>query len=527
MFKKVLFIISIVLIILLSITSLSAEENSTNAIATQQEISTQASDSHTFTDLQKEIKNADAKSTLYLSGTYKYDKKSDTSLTEGVTINKDIKIVGKNSCTIDGSGLARCLKIKKGCTVTLQNIKVKNGYTTSSGAGIKIYANAKVTIKNCVFDGNVAKNSNGGAIESKEQVTLKISSSTFKNNKATRTSSLPWEQDKKGMGGAIKTAIGTTLKISDSTFKSNSAYLATILVVSQSDSGKKTSNLNVNKCIFSKNKSQHNGVIYSDEYGTCTIKNSVFKYNLSPDGAGTLVIESASSAIIKNCVFYKNKGCNGAAINVKIFKSKDTCKVKITNCKFTKNTASMYGGAICSVGGKVSVKNCQFTSNTASIFGGAVYARLGTLDVSSSKFSKNKANYAGALCMACKKATTKSSSFTKNKAYYLYGAVYNTDHNNLKKCSFTANKVLKYSKIYMSKSGNKISVKVTDNTDKPVQKKVKLIFKGSKKVTTKWYKTSSKKSIKIKIPKSLKGDYTVTMKVKKANYFKKTLTIKV
>ena len=527
MFKKILFTITIAFVLFLTIAFVSAEDNATSILQAEEHSPTVSANPHSFSGLQETINDAKAKSTVYLSGTYKYDKKSDSSLKEGVVINKDLTIIGKGSCTIDGSGLARCLKIGSGCTVTLQNIKIKNGYATSDGAGVKIGSNAKVTIKNCVFEKNIAHNSNGGAIDAKKSCTIKIYSSKFKNNKATYTSKIPWKNNKNGMGGAIKTSTGTTLKIYGSSFSSNNAYLSTILVVSYSGGVKKTSSLTLHKCTFSKNKSKHNGVIYLDEYGKCTISNSIFRHNHSPKGAGIIVIESAKSAVIKNCVFYKNKGCNGAAINVKIYEKKDTSNVKITNCKFTKNTASMYGGAICSVGGKVTVKKCKFNSNTASIFGGAIYARLGTLDLSSSKFNKNKAKYAGAVCMACKKATAKSSSFKNNKAYYLYGAVYNIEHNKLKKCSFKSNKVLKYSKIYFHKSGKYIKVKVTDNKDKPIVKKVRLIFTGAKKIKTKWYKTSENKTEKIKIPKGLHGTYKVTMKVKKAKYFRKTATIKI
>lgn len=526
MIKKIILITIFGFALLISINSVLAAENATGEVALEEATLIVDDGSSSFIDLQKEIKTSASNSKLYLSGTYKYDKEKDASHKDGVYINKDLTIIGKNSCTIDGNNLARCLRIKEGCTVTLQNIKIKNGYTTENGAGIKIYSNSKVTIKNCVFENNKAKNSNGGAIECKKSCTIKIYSSTFKNNKAT-SSSKTLGADKKGMGSVIKTSVGCDLKIYDSTFKSNEAFLAMILVVSYTDTDKKTSSLYVNKCTFTKNKSEHNGVIYSDEYGKCTIKNSKFTYNKSPKGAGTVVVESSKYALIKNCVFYKNKGCNGAGVNVKIYQSKDTSKVEISNCKFTKNTASMYGGAICSVGGKVTIKKCQFTSNKASIFGGAVYARLGTMEISSSKFSKNKACYAGALCLACKKSAVKSSSITKNQAYYLYGGVYNIEHNKLSKCNVKSNKVLKYSKVYLSKSGKSVKVKVTDNTGKPIKKRVQLIFSGSKKVKTKWYKTSTKKSKKIKIPKSVKGACEVTMKVKGAKYFSKTINIKV
>lgn len=524
--KKIIFIIIFCFALLISINSVMASDNATCEVKLDDITTNVDAYSGSFTDLQKEIKSSASNSKLYLSGTYRYNKKTDVRLKDGVYINKDITIIGKKDCTIDGNNLARCLRIKEGCTVTLKNIKIKNGYTNKNGAGIKIDSNSKVTVKNCVFENNYAKNSNGGAIACKKSCTIKIFSSTFKNNKATY-SKKTLDPDKKGMGSVIRTSIGCNLKIYDSKFKSNEAFLAMILVVSYTDTDKKTSTLYMNKCSFIKNKSDYNGVIYSDEYGKCTIKNSKFTYNKSPRGAGAIVVESSKYALIKNCVFYKNKGCNGAGVNVKIYNSKDTSKVEISNCKFTKNTASMYGGAICSVGGKVTIKKCEFTSNKAPIFGGAVYARLGTMDISSSKFNKNKAGYAGALCLACKKSTVKSSSITKNHAYYLYGGVYNIDHNTLSKCHVKSNKVLKYSKVYLSKSGKSINVKVTDNTGQPIKKHVQLLFSGSKKVKTKWYKTSTKKSKKIKIPKSVKGTYKVTMKVKSVKYLSKTICIKV
>ena len=436
--KKIMLAFAVFLI-LLSITAVSAQDNTT-ADTVSQDI---ASDSNTFTDLQNQIKNTTEKGELHISGEYRFDEKTDLKLEGGVVVKKDLKIIGDKSCTINGNGLARCLHINEGLTVTLENLKIINGFTQKNGGGLKIEANSKVTIRNCVFTANVADNCNGGAIQIKESSTVKIYSSAFKANKATRTSKQSWEDDKRGMGGAIKTDIGVTLKIYDSTFKSNTAYLSTILLLSHKGSTTKTSTLYVKNSTFTKNRSNHNGVIYVDEYGKSTIKDSRFTKNTSPDGAGTIVLESTGYSLIKNCVFEKNKGCNGAAVNVKIYKSKDTSKVKIVKCRFYKNTARMYGGAICSVGGKLTIEKCQFESNTAGIFGGAVYARLGSLDVSSSKFTKNKANYAGALCLACKKSTVRDSSITKNTAYYLYSAIYKIKHNKVIKSHVKSNKCLK------------------------------------------------------------------------------------
>lgn len=524
LFKRIAFLILMASVILLTVAGASAEENITADVPSQEPISEADITPHTFSDLQNKINNAEPDSKLYLSGKYKYNKDTDSELKNGVVIKKDLTIIGEDSCTIDGAHLARCLRIKEGCTVVLKNVKIKNGYTKTNGAGVKIGENCKVTFENCVFSGNIAKKSNGGAIESKKSCSIKIHSCTFKNNKATHSDK---SSSKTGMGGAIRTSIDTKLRIYDSTFNSNRAYLTTILVVSLTGHTRKTSSLYISNCIFTKNKSDHNGVIYSDEYGKCTLKNSVFTKNKSPKGAGTVVIESSRGSLVKDCKFYKNKGLNGAGINVKVYKKKDSSKVSIVNCKFSKNTAGMYGGAICSVGGNLNIKNSKFYANKASRFGGAVYARLGTLYASSSHFWKNKAHYAGALCLACKKSNVKSSSITHNTAYYLYGGSYIVKHNKLTKCHSKSNVVLKYSKVYAYKSGKHVYVKITDNKDKPIKKKVKLVFKGSKNIKTKWHKTSKNKYKKIRIPKRVRGACTVSVKVKHARYFTKTLNIDV
>lgn len=531
MFKKLIFLFSIILITLLAVTSVSAEDNNTlEVVSTENTISSSATinvDSDSFTALQNEISNANPKSTLYISGKYKYNSNTDSSLKNGIVINKDLTIYGKNDCTIDGSGLARCLNIKSGCTVKLENVKIKNGYSTSGGGGIKVGSNCKLTIKNCEFSNNVADNSNGGAILAGKSCTIKIYSSTFKKNKATDLKKPNGNIKKRGMAGAIQVSYNSNLKIYDSTFKQNTAYLSIILVISYIDSVRKTSTLYINNCLFSNNKVKQCGVIYLDEYGKGTILNSVFSKNTSPDNAGTLVFDSSIYALVKNCYFYKNKGYKGGAISLKIFSKKDLSHVKVINCRFTKNYASVYGGAIYEVSGALTVKNSKFTSNKAEIFGGAIYSRLGKLSLSHSKFTKNKAQYAGALCLACKKSTTKYCSITKNKAYYLYGAYYSISKNKVSKCNIKSNKVFKYCKIYFYKSGKYIKVKVTDNEDKTVSKFVRLIFYGSKKVKTKYYNTSDKKYKKIKIPKSVRGAYKVTLKVRKAKYFPKSIYINV
>ena len=76
LFKKILYTISIALIIFLTIAAISAEDNDTATLKLEESAQTSNADPHSFAGLQDTINDADAKSTLYLSGTYKYNKKS-------------------------------------------------------------------------------------------------------------------------------------------------------------------------------------------------------------------------------------------------------------------------------------------------------------------------------------------------------------------------------------------------------------------------------------------------------------------
>ena len=434
--KRIIFILAMTLIMFSAISAISAYDSNTTTLGAAKD--TTPVDDHSFTSLDKQIENAD--STLKISGTYKYNSKTDSKLKSGVKITKDMKIIGKSKAVIDGKSIARCLRIDNKATVTLENLIIQNGYSKSNGAGIWVGSGSTLIIKNCVFKNNKVYNANGGAIYSQDNVKIKIASSKFINNKAIRHSNLKWDNFKKGMGSAIKTCLKNTVSIRDSTFKNNKAYLATVLVVSYSDNVKKPSKLNINHCRFVKSYSHHSGVVYLDEYGSGKILNSVFRKNYSPDGSGIIVLDTSKSAIVKNCKFSRNKGLDGGAICIKVLTEKKSSNVKITQCAFYKNVARHYGGAVYAVGGKVKTYKCKFTKNKAK-WGGAIYTRLGSLRSTYAKFTKNIADKGGAIYLTCKKASFSKSKFTKNKAHS-YKSIYTILKKvNCKKCIFDKIKV--------------------------------------------------------------------------------------
>ena len=110
LFKKLLLFSIIIALTLLTVTGVSAQDNETVIMNENNEpilsISSEVNaDPHSFTGLQKQIENANSKSTLYLSGTYKYNKNTDSSLKDGVVVDKDLKIVGKNKSPLTGLDL--------------------------------------------------------------------------------------------------------------------------------------------------------------------------------------------------------------------------------------------------------------------------------------------------------------------------------------------------------------------------------------------------------------------------------------
>jgi len=189
-----------------------------------------------------------------------------------ITKSLDIEGPGANNLTISGNKASRVFEIGKGATVTLANLTIANGQTSSTGTsgdalggggilndagatlnltrcfvvnnqattgpnldvfggGLLNLGSANVTA--CTFTGNQALNgagstffggSVGGAIDNFGGARLKVTASTFTGNQAKGAAGGFY-----GIGGAIENNAGlnndshSTAKISDSIFQSNVA----------------------------------------------------------------------------------------------------------------------------------------------------------------------------------------------------------------------------------------------------------------------------------------------------------------
>ena len=152
---------------------------------------------------------------------------SGTYNENGITINKNINIVGENKYTtiINGTNTAAIFAVSGSTystkTASFSNLKMINGKSMAGGA-IQSNGPNTVIVENCIFQDNVATGSGGGAIYSYGEYSfsnpgqLSVIDSTFTNNQANGGTSFA------GSGGAIANFL-STLTITNSNFINNAA----------------------------------------------------------------------------------------------------------------------------------------------------------------------------------------------------------------------------------------------------------------------------------------------------------------
>lgn len=368
-------------------------------------------------DLQYKIDNA-TENTIYLTDDYKYDGAySDQG--QGITINKDIKIVG-NGHYLDGDGYGRGLKIGTGYIVEIENMTFKNCMSEDNGGAIYLGPTSDLTVRYCVFENNEAYNANGAAVYGNEYSTIEIYNSTFKDNRAIRNSSLDWNDFKKGMASTVIVNRGSNLNIYGSEFLNNDAYIGTVLAISYNDQEYALSTLLIKDCLFEGNTAKNNGIIYLDEYGKGQFLNSVFKNNKATEKGCLLMLEASPYSLVKNCRFEGNYAPNGV-IDLGMF-GKNKTTADIINCNFTNNKANS-GASIYSTSGILKVSGCRFTSNTATKSGAGITNYKGSLKVYNSVFSKNRADYGPAIYCIAGDSLIGNCNFSYNNATKSGGAV--------------------------------------------------------------------------------------------------------
>ncbi|MCA2000837.1 MAG: sortase [Chloroflexi bacterium] len=260
-----------------------------------------------------------------------------------VTGQGALTIDGGGNITISGNNSVQVFYVNSGAALTLQNLTIANGFS-SSGGGISNDSGGTVTVINSAFSGNSAYY--GGGIRNFGALT--VTDSTFSGNSATY------------YGGGIRNF--GTLTVTNSAFSSNSATY----------NGGGIDNfgmLMVTNSAFSGNSADYGGGIYSSSTGsTVTVANSTFSGNLAPYGGG----------------IYNGTGST----------------VTVTNSTFSGHFSIYgYGGGIYN-GSTLTVTNSTLSGNSAGYDGGGIYngsaLTLNNAIIANSAYGSDCVNYPGA-----------------------------------------------------------------------------------------------------------------------------------
>ena len=423
----------VLLLVLLSMSAVSAEDVSINADDTYQTPNEIQKD---FTSLQTDIDNSQGVFEL----TYDVKHGDDEIDNYGISITKTT-IINGNGHTIDANGHGSIFVVKdSSVTLTLNDLTLINANPVSDSSGIvsnggAVYFDGSTLIVNNVNFKNNNVYKYGGAIYTTG--TCIVDSSVFDGNDVQFRS-----QNIDNGGAAIYADNGASLLISNSQIINNHKNM----VIRDNNVGDlvdgvvvATGYTKISKSYFRNNSGCYGGAVTSLGYTNAgknqiIIENSVFDSNRAFQGAAVNVIGSTFKISGTNFTNNKGVGYGSGNPNVGALLTWYGCEGTLSDCNFINNTAD--NGAAYRLGddnngvSSASVDSCTFINNTASNQGGAVYegGKTGkaTLDIKNSIFTNNSAKKEGsAIYSGYTLNIDDDTTFTNNMVYMYYTGTLN------------------------------------------------------------------------------------------------------
>ena len=422
----------VLLLVLLSMSAVSAEDVSINANDTYQTPNEIQKD---FTSLQTDIDNSQGVFEL----TYDVKHGDDEIDNYGISITKTT-IINGNGHTIDANGHGSIFVVKdSSVTLTLNDLTLINANPVSDSSGIvsnggAVYFDGSTLIVNNVNFKNNTVYKSGGAIYTTG--TCIVDSSVFDGNDVQFRS-----QNIDNGGAAIYADNGASLLISNSQIINNHKNM----VIRDNNVGDlvdgvvvATGYTKISKSYFRNNSGCYGGAVTSLGYTNAgknqiIIENSVFDANRAFQGAAVNVMGSTFKISGTNFTNNKGVGYGSGNPNVGALLTWYGCEGTISDCNFINNTAD--NGAAYRLGddnkgvSSASVDSCTFINNTASNQGGAVYegGKTGkaTLDIKNSTFTNNSAKEGSAIYSGDNLNIDDDTTFTNNMVYMYYTGTLN------------------------------------------------------------------------------------------------------
>ncbi|WP_407392189.1 hypothetical protein [Methanobrevibacter sp.] len=317
---KKLLLFSILTILLISLSTVSADDNET-IMSDENSLNVSG---NKFDDIQNTIDKVESNSTVNLNGTYTGSKE--------IKIEKDITIEG-NGATLDANHKSRILTISKG-NVVLKNINFVNALSKTSGGAI--LANGNLTLINCNFTNNSVNADYEWYSKTKSQIT----------------------PDDLGEGGAVYS--NNDLTVINSNFINNSAiYIAQFREMDwyfSSDEGNGGGIFTKGKLHLEKSRFLNNTGSVIVSYGDADIQDCIFK-----DQSSTLAVMDDSIVYLINSSF-NNCGFEPRNPIYDLTYPEIYCgNMEIYNCNFTNNVNMLI------LGENAIIKGCFFENNSQNI----------------------------------------------------------------------------------------------------------------------------------------------------------------
>ena len=311
----------ILLVLMLSITAISAADLNDTDNTAGDVLTEMDSEDESFMYFQTEMEIQD--STFDLKYNYKFDNESDLTYAGGINVTKDNFIINGNNHVIDCDNQARALTIT-GKNVVINNLTIKNGYYNFGSA---INSKSKLTLNNVtIINCTCTPNSNYGAV--------------YINNNTLIANNCKFI-DNAGNQGASITAYYSTVKLTNSTFISNSdAILKGHIYLYMT-------NATIDNCDFLNTTSKYAAAIFANDKVKLDISNSRFKNLHANKTAGAIAAKQITSLSISDSEFDNDTSeNNGGAIFVDAdgdLNKKNPMNTTITTTTFN-NCYSGFGG---------------------------------------------------------------------------------------------------------------------------------------------------------------------------------------
>ena len=421
----------VLLLVLLSMSAVSAEDVSINANDTYQTPNEIQKD---FTSLQTDIDNSQGVFEL----TYDVKHGDDEIDNYGISITKTT-IINGNGHTIDANGHGSIFVVKdSSVTLTLNDLTLINANPVSDSSGIvsnggAVYFDGSTLIVNNVNFKNNTVYKSGGAIYTTG--TCIVDSSVFDGNDVQFRS-----QNIDNGGAAIYADNGASLLISNSQIINNHKNM----VIRDNNVGDlvdgvvvATGYTKISKSYFRNNSGCYGGAVTSLGYTNAgknqiIIENSVFDANRAFQGAAVNVMGSTFKISGTNFTNNKGVGYGSGNPNVGALLTWYGCEGTISDCNFINNTAD--NGAAYRLGddnkgvSSASVDSCTFINNTASnqvvLYEGGKTGKA-TLDIKNSTFTNNSAKEGSAIYSGDNLNIDDDTTFTNNMVYMYYTGTLN------------------------------------------------------------------------------------------------------